>query len=190
MTYETPNKPQRPSLLPPPWADFAPPLTLRDPFTAHPRVPRCSDSEFSNSPSSSPDASPTSGGRRSNHRFSQALQRVRSRSGSPFTMRSAASSLRLNFLLRRRPSTVDLALSEERSRCSEDSAEKVGLGMMEPRPVDPVLFPSDGIDMVNLGYIADMETEIRGPLACGGGGGYRQPPCVMGGIFEVMEGAA
>lgn len=54
-------------------------------------------------------------------------------------------------------SKIDLALSEERSRCDEDSVERQGLGLMEPRPVD---------------------------------GGEVQPNCVMGGIFEVMEGRA
>jgi hypothetical protein len=38
-------------------------------------------------------------------------------------------------ILRQRPSKTDLALSEERLRCNEDSIERQGLGLMEPRPV-------------------------------------------------------
>ncbi|KAJ5158619.1 uncharacterized protein N7500_008270 [Penicillium coprophilum] len=43
---------------------------------------------------------------------------------------------RSSMVLRQRPSKTDLALSEERSRCHEDSIERQGLGLMEPRPVD------------------------------------------------------
>ncbi|KAJ5794032.1 hypothetical protein N7457_000631 [Penicillium paradoxum] len=43
---------------------------------------------------------------------------------------------RSSMILRRRLSKIDLALSEERSRCNEDSIERQGLGLMEPRPVD------------------------------------------------------
>ncbi|KAK4862172.1 hypothetical protein LT330_003310 [Penicillium expansum] len=39
-------------------------------------------------------------------------------------------------VIRRRPSKIDMALSEERSRCDGDSIERQGLGLMEPRPVD------------------------------------------------------
>lgn len=39
-------------------------------------------------------------------------------------------------VVRRRPSKIDMALSEERSRCDGDSIERQGLGLMEPRPVD------------------------------------------------------
>ncbi|CAI7580562.1 unnamed protein product [Penicillium manginii] len=39
-------------------------------------------------------------------------------------------------VVRRRPSAIDLALSEERSRCTCDSIERQGLDLMEPRPVD------------------------------------------------------
>ncbi|OQE30948.1 hypothetical protein PENFLA_c002G02057 [Penicillium flavigenum] len=38
--------------------------------------------------------------------------------------------------VRRRPSKIDMALSEERSRCDGDAIERQGLGLMEPRPVD------------------------------------------------------
>ncbi|OQE41088.1 hypothetical protein PENCOP_c005G08541 [Penicillium coprophilum] len=43
---------------------------------------------------------------------------------------------RSSMVLRQRPSKTDMALSEERSRCDEDSIERQGLGLMEPRPVD------------------------------------------------------
>ncbi|CAG7939289.1 unnamed protein product [Penicillium nalgiovense] len=39
-------------------------------------------------------------------------------------------------VVRRRPSKIDMALSEERSRCDGDAIERQGLGLMEPRPVD------------------------------------------------------
>ncbi|KAJ5687753.1 hypothetical protein N7536_010372 [Penicillium majusculum] len=39
-------------------------------------------------------------------------------------------------VIRRRPSKIDMALSEERARCDGDSIERQGLGLMEPRPVD------------------------------------------------------
>ncbi|KAJ5588890.1 hypothetical protein N7537_011568 [Penicillium hordei] len=38
--------------------------------------------------------------------------------------------------VRRRPSKIDMALSEERARCDGDSIERQGLELMEPRPVD------------------------------------------------------
>ncbi|KAJ5852245.1 uncharacterized protein N7529_011630 [Penicillium soppii] len=37
-------------------------------------------------------------------------------------------------VLRRRLSKIDMVLTEERSRCDEDSIERQGLGLMEPRP--------------------------------------------------------
>jgi hypothetical protein len=37
-------------------------------------------------------------------------------------------------VLRRRPSKIDMVLTEERSRCDGDSIERQGLGLMEPRP--------------------------------------------------------
>ncbi|KAJ6180650.1 hypothetical protein N7519_011111 [Penicillium mononematosum] len=41
-----------------------------------------------------------------------------------------------SMVVRRRPSKIDMALSEERSRCDGDAIERQGLGLMEPRPVD------------------------------------------------------
>ncbi|KAJ5767210.1 uncharacterized protein N7511_004826 [Penicillium nucicola] len=64
-------------------------------------------------------------------------------------------------VVRRRPSAIDMALSEEQSRCDGNSIERQGLGLMEPRPVD-----------------------LQGRV------GEVQPRFVMGGIFEVMEGRA
>ncbi|KAK2792198.1 hypothetical protein FQN50_010048 [Emmonsiellopsis sp. PD_5] len=185
---------QTPDLLPSPWTNYTPPL--RNPFTSS-NLPRSSSA--TNSPPCSPDASPTSTTTsRRHHRFS--LNRMRSRSGSPFTMRSASasgsSSLRLSSLiLRRRPSAVDLALSEERCRCSGDSVEKIGLGMMEPRPVDPMPMPVSTImmedtdmGMNSMDRMVDFEAEgsyYVDALRIGS-----QPRFVMGGIFEVMEGTA
>ncbi|EEH46784.1 uncharacterized protein PADG_02882 [Paracoccidioides brasiliensis Pb18] len=153
-------------------------------------------------PLSSADSSPTGAGHR--HHLSASLNRMynRGRSGSPFTMHSATSSSRLSsFLHRRRPSAVDLALCEERCRCSEDSIEKIGLGLMEPRPVDPMPIPTAmptptvvgdtdaSLNMnMSVGQVFDFEPEVDSSyidsLRIG-----RQPRFVMGGIFEVMEGS-
>lgn len=72
----------------------------------------------------------------------------------------------LFWLLRRRPSRAELALSEERTRCDGDAIERKGLGLLEPRPVDPVVDAVDEIDCGRPGI----------------------PRFVMGGIEEVMEG--
>ncbi|KLJ09279.1 hypothetical protein EMPG_15306 [Blastomyces silverae] len=183
-------------LLPSPWTNYTqpPPTQLRNPF--HYARSRSTAS----SPLSSPDSSPTSRSRR--HRFSTSMSRMctRSRSGSPLTMRSATSSLRLSaLLLRRRPSAVDLALSEERCRCSEDSVEKIGLELMEPRPVDPIPVPlvvgdvdaTMNMNMNNssMGFLFEFEQDGDvnhiDSLRIGS-----KPRFVMGGIFEVMEGLA
>ncbi|OAX77769.1 hypothetical protein ACJ72_07928 [Emergomyces africanus] len=183
-------------LLPSPWTHYTPPL--RNPFNCTSSTSSCNSSSRSttSSPLSSPDSSPTSTSRR--HRFSPSINPMcsRSRSGSPFTMHSATSSLRLSsLLLRRRPSAVDLALSEERCRCSGDSVEKIGLGLMEPRPVDPmpVSMPMivGGIDAnVNANNVNMAMGQAFGDikpidsLRIGS-----KPRFVMGGIFEVMEGS-
>lgn len=117
---------------------------------------------------------------------STATDESRSRSGSPFTLRSAISRRPSAFFLRRRPSAVDLALSEERSRCDEDSIERTGLGLMEPRPIDPVPlsmgFPTD--------IFGDMDSMINGKASPDLQTHHQQPRFVLGGIFEVMEGHA
>ncbi|KAJ5481667.1 hypothetical protein N7475_000479 [Penicillium sp. IBT 31633x] len=51
----------------------------------------------------------------------------------PSTVLRGRSSM---MVVRRRLSKIDMALSEERSRCDGDSIERQGLGLMEPRPVD------------------------------------------------------
>ncbi|KAK2784551.1 hypothetical protein FQN52_008972 [Onygenales sp. PD_12] len=192
-------RPETTDLLPSPWTNYTPPL--RNPFASG-SLPR---SPATNSPPCSPDSSPTSTSRRRRFSASLSLNRMRSRSGSPFTMRSASasSSFRLSSLiLRRRPSAVDLALSEERCRCSEDAVEKIGLAMMEPRPVDPMPVPVPvmmmDMDMdtdMNMDRMLDFEAEgvhnnnnnnyYVDALRIGS-----QPRFVMGGIFEVMEGTA
>lgn len=74
----------------------------------------------------------------------------------------------LFWLLRCRPSRVESALSEERVRCDGDAIERKGLGLLEPRPVDPV----SSLDAVEES----------------GSGRPGIPRFVMGGIEEVMEG--
>lgn len=88
------------------------------------------------------------------------------------------------FFLRRRPSAVDLALSEERSRCDEDTVERSGLALMEPRPVDPVPAP--------VGFAADIFGDLDSMVKSTPDQTMRppQPRFVLGGIFEVMEGHA
>lgn len=86
---------------------------------------------------------------------------------------------------------MDLALSEEAVRCEESSVERIGLGMMEPRPVDPLPTVVDegvdgessasGMKEGNGKVDEDDEEERQTP---------RKPRYVMGGIFEVMEGTA
>jgi hypothetical protein len=131
-------------------------------------------------------------------------ERSRSRSQSPFrlsfnlnnTLRRPSSSLL--FLLRRRPSKIDLALSEERSRCDEDAIERQGLGLLEPRPVDPAPAPATVFDMsvglresgregLGLGSRSSMQSLSAGVLAPVT---PSQPRFVMGGIEEVLAGEA
>ncbi|EEH08317.1 conserved hypothetical protein [Histoplasma capsulatum var. duboisii H88] len=184
-------------LLPSPWTSYTqppPPIPRRNPF----RYARSMST--TSSPISSPDSSPTSSSRR-NH-CSASLNRMyhRSRSGSPFTMRSATSSFRLSsLLLRRRPSAVDLALSEERYRCAEDSVEKIGLGLMEPRPVDPIPAPMIiGDAEANFNWNMNMSIRPLSDVESDGDNTQHvnslrigiKPRFVMGGIFEVMEGSA
>ncbi|ODM16939.1 hypothetical protein SI65_07904 [Aspergillus cristatus] len=131
-------------------------------------------------------------------------ERSRSRSQSPFRLNfNLANPLRrssssLLFLLRRRPSKIDLALSEERSRCDEDAIERQGLGLLEPRPVDPapaapasaaVGFSdmSAGERGVGLGSRSSMQSLSAGVLAPAT---PAQPRFVMNGIEEVLAGEA
>ena len=106
-------------------------------------------------------------------------------------------------LLRRQPSTVDLALEEERSRCDADSVEKQGLDLLEPRPVlGPIDIPMDlnaslseqRVDNNNNNDASsdhhqqqqqNCSEKVPPPLSAGQ---QQQPRFVMGGIAEVMEG--
>ena len=84
---------------------------------------------------------------------------------------------------------MDLALSEERSRCDEDAIERVGLSMMEPRPVDPIPIAMD----LNTNLLSDMASQRSSYAPSSQGsirGGSQHPRYVMGGIIEVMEGSA
>ena len=107
---------------------------------------------------------------------SRSHSRSQSQSHSQSTPSRLASTLRrssLALLLRRRPSKIDLALSEERSRADSDVVERQGLGLMEPRPVDPLIMGTEDVT---------GERPSRSRLS--------QPVFVMGGIEEVMEGKA
>lgn len=90
-------------------------------------------------------------------------------------------------VLRRRPSVIDMALSEERSRCDENAIERQGLDLMEPRPVD--------LDMTvhrswNVRPASVSASGSRASIGTDSGSVVQQPRFVMGGIFEVMEGRA
>lgn len=185
-------------------------LSLRTAFTYNSRVnhgdpdsasPMTSTSSAPTSLSPSPSFTTLRGLVRK-HRFSGSSAAAssssgsRSRSRSPFTLHSAASSLRFSPLpLRRRPSAVELALREERSRCDEDSLERQGLGLMEPRPdVDrptPIAMDPDASLFGVLNLPADeMERQQHGLFRSQMHHHHHPPPFVMGGIFEVMEGAS
>ena len=174
-----------------PLADLG--LSLQTAFTFNPHFRTGSDS-LSTSPLSSTSGSPTSSpsstfhGLYRKHRFSgSTTDASRSRSRSPFTLHSATSAHRAHFLLPRRPSAVDLALSEERSRCDEDSIERLGLSLMEPRPVDSVSIAMD----LNASVLGDLHNIPEFKVHQGQTSRTYQPPrFVMGGIFEVMEGQA
>ncbi|KAK2760730.1 hypothetical protein FQN54_001966 [Arachnomyces sp. PD_36] len=186
-------------------------LSLRTAFTYNPRVnhgdpdsasPMTATSTAPTSLSSSPSLTTLRGLVRK-HRFSGSSAAAssssgsRSRSRSPFTLHSAASSLRFSPLpLRRRPSAVELALREERSRCDEDSHERQGLGLMEPRPVieQPTPIGTDP-DASLFGVLnlppEEMERQQQHGLFRSQMHHHHQPsPFVMGGIFEVMEGVS
>ncbi|PWY89773.1 hypothetical protein BO70DRAFT_128212 [Aspergillus heteromorphus CBS 117.55] len=119
-----------------------------------------------------------------------------SRSQSPFRRLSSYSYSSLLrrpslMLLRRRPSKVDMALCEERSRCGEDAIERQGLDLMEPRPVDPLALSMDSMDAsVFEDASPSLGLDEIDVLADRSSGLVRlaQPRFVMGGIFEVMEG--
>ncbi|KAJ5717319.1 hypothetical protein N7488_002965 [Penicillium malachiteum] len=115
-------------------------------------------------------------------------------------------------VLRRRPSAIDMALSEERSRCDGNAIERQGLDMMEPRPV--VMNMNMNVHIAPTSTSATLNTDGdsmrnsstgtrsrvgQGNSANGDSSSNRrsahmvspnQPRFVMGGIFEVMEGRA
>ncbi|BDD54692.1 hypothetical protein MPDQ_000299 [Monascus purpureus] len=147
------------------------------------------------SAATSPASSPTSPFRRIYRGLSSSRSdgdATRSRSQSPFSLHSVLRARPSLILLRRRPSSVDIALSEERYRCDEDSVERQGLELLEPRPVDPVDIPMD------LNSHISGSNSIKAALSSGSSSPTRQtqsqsqsqPRFVMGGIVEVMEGQA
>lgn len=154
----------------------------------------CSVSPLSSTATSPTSSPPTSPFRRGQYRsLSRSPDSHGNRSQSPFRLSASLKRSSLA-ILRRRPSAVDLALSDERSRCCEDSVERQGLTLMEPRPVDPVaipmdldanVFPSLNVDNSRGSFQSlnqtQSQTQERNP---------QQPRFVMGGIFEVMEGSA
>jgi hypothetical protein len=109
-------------------------------------------------------------------------------------------------VVRRRPSAIDLALSEERSRCTCDSIERQGLDLMEPRPVDMDLHANAHAHAHSHAHARCQQAPSSPPLQSpfsrsmiAGTGTERNsmqhssqqsPRFVMGGIFEVMEGRA
>ncbi|KAE8355548.1 hypothetical protein BDV28DRAFT_34463 [Aspergillus coremiiformis] len=151
----------------------------------------CSDGYSTASPLSSTTNSPTSSPTSPFRRFNRGYRPTSgsrsdtsdSRSQSPFRLSSVFRRPSLVFL-GHRPSKVDLALSEERSRCDEDAIERQGLNLMEPRPVDPVGIPMD--------LNANIFSSVAGDRSSAQSQSSRmsQPRFVMGGIFEVMEGRA
>lgn len=110
-----------------------------------------------------------------------------SRSQSPLRLSNVFRRPSL-VLLRRRPSKVDMALSEERSRCDGDAIERQGLDLMEPRPVDPIIpIP---IESVFSSVVGDRCSAGSQQSQMSSASRVSQPRFVMGGIFEVMEGRA
>lgn len=94
-------------------------------------------------------------------------------------------------VVRRRPSAIDLALSEERSRCTCDAIERQGLDLMEPRPVDMDLHAQAHVHArcpapASPQLSSRASTERNSMQASS----QQSPRFVMGGIFEVMEGRA
>lgn len=101
-------------------------------------------------------------------------------------------------IVRRRPSAVDMALSEERCRCDGNAIERQGLDLMEPRPVDMNVTMNMNMNMnMNTSLsLNHMGVARRGSVSRASVGSdtrsvlVQQPRYVMGGIFEVMEGQA
>lgn len=146
----------------------------------------CSSASPLSSTTNSPTSSPTSPFRRFNRGYrptSDSRSDTSSRSQSPFRLSSVFRRPSVVFL-RHRLSKVDLALSEERSRCDGDVIERQGLDLMEPRPVDPVEIPMD-LNTNIFSSVAGDRSSAQSQASR-----MSQPRFVMGGIFEVMEGHA
>ncbi|KKK20031.1 hypothetical protein ARAM_007601 [Aspergillus rambellii] len=167
-----------------------PGLCVHTSFQPPPHDRACSDCSTVSplsSTATSPTSSPTSPFRRiyrpmSNYRSDSS--EPGSRSQSPFPLSVSSYRRPSLVILRRRPSKVDTALSEERSRCYEDAIERQGLELLEPRPVDPIGIPMD--------LNANIFSSIAGDRSSAQSHQSRvsQPRFVMGGIVEVMEGRA
>lgn len=168
-------------------------LSLRTAFMDNTHYRRESDSLSTSalsSASGSPTSSPASSWPFRKHRFSASNTNSRDRSQSPFSNIIPFAFRRSSpFFLRRRPSAVDLALSEERSRCDEDNVERVGLSLMEPRPVDPIPIAMD-LNSHVLEDVSSQRSSWAQSSQCSMRTGPQQPRYVMGGIVEVMEGDA
>ncbi|KAL1953209.1 hypothetical protein VTO42DRAFT_3393 [Malbranchea cinnamomea] len=183
-------------LCPSPWPSVKP--TLYNPFIINkaqssPNRARsdsdcfsCSSSPFTSSTTTSPGCSPQSSPTSERPAHSSRFGRYSNRQGNSKLRRISST-----FFSRRRPSSVDVALSEERLRCAEDEIERIGLEMMEPRPVDPI---PTGLDVL-LDKLRSENTENRIGIRdkVNGFGALVSPPhqprFVMGGIFEIMEEA-
>ncbi|KAL1996741.1 hypothetical protein VTN49DRAFT_7606 [Thermomyces lanuginosus] len=166
------------------------------------RVPRHADSP---SPSSTSSPSTPSSPDSNYSAFRSGDHHNRDRSRSPLSAISSPSSSIINgssrgrptslpypfLLLRHRPSAVDLALSEERSRCDVNAIERIGLSLLEPRPVDPIPLAMDSLDASLLSELSRNDISPRSSVSSASSSmTLRQPRYVMGGIFEVMEGNA
>lgn len=170
------------------------PLGLYLSTSARPAGSDCSVSPLSSAATSPTSSPPTSPFRRGQYRsLSRSPDGLDNRSQSPFRLSSSPRRSSLA-LLRRRPSSVDLALSEERTRCDGDSIERQGLNLMEPRPVDPVAIPMDldtnvfpGLDGSHEPFQSLNQVQDQGQAQARN---LQHPRFVMGGIFEVMEGSA
>ena len=126
--------------------------SLRTTFQGHVRYP-----STLSSPSTSVSCSPVSSYGSS--------KRYSFRSSSPMTLRSA--SRRASSLIRRRPSTIDIALEQERHA---SYAEQMGLNMMEPRPYAELPVAPECASMSLFGNEENVKQSF-----------------VMGSIFEVIR---
>ncbi|KAJ5127206.1 hypothetical protein N7448_007985 [Penicillium atrosanguineum] len=158
-----------------------------------------SDTSSPSSRTTSPPSSPTSSKRSPYHLFNLSFYPHSHKSETDETHLAGSTQCGHSILpcavlrgrsslmvLRRRPSAVDMALNEERSRCDGDAIERAGLDLMEPRPVDMKgdvpTFQALGPTQRPRSIGAESRDSRSMPV--------QQPRFVMGGIFEVMEGRA